>query len=101
MDWLAEKARSAVDAVFGNTSVGAQSRSDTATQTEQAYSAAQRAAVVSNSTMAPIDVNPQAAGGVEQGLINSMLGVDELLHIFDLLPPEDLLTRVALVCRRW
>lgn len=33
--------------------------------------------------------------------INSILGGDELLKIFDLLTPKELLTTAALVCSRW
>ena len=33
--------------------------------------------------------------------VDRLLGHTELARIFDLLPPEDLLGRAALVCKRW
>lgn len=42
-----------------------------------------------------------AAADSADALINVVLGADELCRIFDCLTPYDLLSRAALVCRRW
>lgn len=43
------------------------------------------------------DITPES----DSSCVNRILGMHELLRVFDFLSPSDVASRAALVCRRW